>query len=42
MLTLEAMKMYTTVTAPRTGTVDVLSIEAGENVETGDLLVTLR
>ena len=42
LLTLEAMKMFTTITAPKAGTVDAIHIAAGESVESKDLLITLR
>ena len=41
-LTLEAMKMYTTITAPAAGTIIELHVEAGETVESGDLLACLE
>ena len=40
-LTLEAMKMFTTVTAPATGTIAELHITVGATVEAKDLMVTL-
>ena len=41
LLTLEVMKMYTTVSAPHSGTVESIEIKAGENVNTGDLLLII-
>lgn len=41
-LTLEAMKMHTTLSAPVDGVVDEISIKVGDTVETKDLLVRLR
>lgn len=38
---LSAMKMETTVAAPATGRVDHLSVKSGDDVEAGDVLVTL-
>ena len=40
-LTLEAMKMFTTVTAPCNGTIADLSVAVGNTVEAKDLMVTL-
>ena len=40
-LTLEAMKMFTTVTAPCAGTIADLSVAVGNTVEAKDLMVTL-
>ena len=42
LLTLEAMKMQTTIYAPRDGVVEQLHARVGETVESKDLLVTLR
>jgi biotin carboxyl carrier protein len=42
LLTLEAMKMETTVSATRTGVVSEVHVKAGDQVEAGDLLVELR
>ena len=42
LVTLEAMKMFTTVTAPGDGVVESIEVGAGENVEAKDLLVKLR
>jgi pyruvate carboxylase len=42
LLTLEAMKMQTTITAEADGKVAVLHVAAGKQIETGDLLVTLE
>ena len=39
LLTLEAMKMETTITAERSGTVSRLVIKSGSQVDTGDLLL---
>jgi pyruvate carboxylase len=41
LLTLEAMKMFTTVTAPTAGTIAELHITVGATVEAKDLMVTL-
>ena len=41
-LTLEAMKMQTTIYAPADGMVDEIHVQAGDTVEARDLLVTLR
>ena len=41
LLTLEAMKMFTTVTAPCDGTIAELSVAVGNTVESKDLMVTL-
>ena len=41
MLVLSAMKMETTVAAPSTGRVDSLCVKAGDDIEAGDVLVTL-
>ena len=41
LLTLEAMKMYTTVSAPHSGTIESIEISAGDNVDTGDLLLVI-
>ena len=42
LLTLEAMKMKTTINAERDGTVAEVLIKAGAQVETGDLLVMTK
>jgi len=42
LLTLEAMKMQTNLTAERDGVIDEVLIKPGTQVETGDLLLTLR
>jgi pyruvate carboxylase len=42
LLTLEAMKMQTNLTAERDGVIDQLLVKPGTQVETGDLLLTLR
>ena len=42
LLTLEAMKMFTTITAPVSGTVDAIHVEPGDNIEAKDLLMMLR
>jgi pyruvate carboxylase len=42
LLTLEAMKMYTTIPAPADGVVDELFVKPGDTVEGKDLLLTLR
>ena len=41
LLTLEAMKMFTTVTAPSNGTVQELSVIVGQTVESKDLMIRL-
>jgi pyruvate carboxylase len=41
-LTLEAMKMQTTLYAPADGVIDEILAQAGEAVDTGDLIVRLR
>lgn len=41
LLTLEAMKMYTTVSAPHSGTIESIELKSGENVDTGDLLMII-
>jgi pyruvate carboxylase len=41
-LTLEAMKMQTTLYAPTDGVIDEILAQAGEAVDTGDLIVRLR
>ena len=41
-ITLEAMKMQTTIYAPADGVVDTVHIEIGDTVEARDLLVTMR
>jgi pyruvate carboxylase len=42
LVTLEAMKMYTTINAPEDGVVDEVLVAVGETVESKDLLVRLR
>ena len=42
LVTLEAMKMYTTINAPADGVVDEVLVGVGETVESKDLLVRLR
>ncbi len=42
LLTLEAMKMYTTLTAPENGVVGELFVAVGDAVESKDLVVRLR
>jgi pyruvate carboxylase len=42
LLTLEAMKMQTNLTADRDAVIDELLVKPGTQVETGDLLLTLR
>jgi pyruvate carboxylase len=39
---IEAMKMESNVTSPIEGAIETIHIAAGEHVETGDLLFTLR
>lgn len=41
LITLEAMKMNTFVTAPADGTVKEIHVAAGDSVEEGQLLATL-
>ncbi len=41
LLTLEAMKMFTTITTPKTGTVTELEVASGDTVESGDLLAVV-
>jgi pyruvate carboxylase len=41
-VTLEAMKMQTTIYAPADGLIDEIHIQAGDTVEARDLLVTMR
>ena len=42
LVTLEAMKMFTTINAPADGVVESVSVAVGETVESKDLLVTLQ
>ncbi len=42
LMVLEAMKMETTINAPRAGTVTAIQTPAGTQVEAGDLLVTIQ
>ena len=42
LLTLEAMKMYTTVSSPHSGTVESIEVVSGDNVDTEDLLLIPR
>ena len=42
LLTLEAMKMYTTLTAPAAGIVDEILTKVGATVESKDLIIRLR
>jgi pyruvate carboxylase len=42
LLTTEAMKMETSITAPRAGVVDRVEVEVGISILTGDLVVTLK
>ena len=42
LLTLEAMKMQTTVYAPADGAIDRILVQVGETVEAKDLVITLR
>ena len=42
LMTTEAMKMETSITAPRAGVVDRVEAEVGVSVLTGDLVVTLK
>lgn len=41
LLVLEAMKMQNELRAPRSGTVEQVRVEVGQNVEVGDLLVVI-
>ena len=41
MITIEAMKMQTTISAEKSGTVTEILVNEGDTVETGDLLVLL-
>jgi len=41
LLTLEAMKMFTTVTAPCNGTIQEIGVQVGQTVESKDLMVRL-
>ena len=41
MVILSAMKMETTVAAPGPGRVDSISVKSGDDVEAGDVLITL-
>lgn len=41
LITLEAMKMNTTVSSPAAGTVKVVHVSVGDSVEEGQILVTL-
>jgi len=42
LLTLEAMKMYTTINAPDSGIVEEIFAEVSDSVESKDLLVRLK
>ena len=42
LVTLEAMKMYTTINAPADGLVDEITVGVGDTVDSKDLLVRLR
>lgn len=42
LLTLEAMKMYTSINAPASGVVDEILVEVGDTVEAEELLVKMR
>jgi pyruvate carboxylase len=42
LLTLEAMKMYTTINAPEDGVVEELFVAVGDTVESKDLMLRLR
>jgi len=42
LLTIEAMKMYTTIESPIDGVVDEIVVQAGDSVQSRDLLVRLR
>jgi oxaloacetate decarboxylase alpha subunit len=41
-LILEAMKMETSVSAPRAGTIDSIAVNAGDSVAVGDVLISLK
>jgi pyruvate carboxylase len=38
----EAMKMETSIVAPRAGVIDQVLIKKGDNVKAGELLITLK
>ena len=40
-LTLEAMKMYTTINAPTTGTIKAMHVKVGDAVEEGQILYSI-
>lgn len=42
LLILEAMKMENEIVAPRAGIIDVVAVEVGTAVDSGDLLVSLK
>jgi pyruvate carboxylase len=42
LLTLEAMKMYTTINSPADGVIEEVSVAVGDAVESKDLLVRLK
>jgi pyruvate carboxylase len=42
LLTLEAMKMYTTINAPADGVIEDVAVAVGDAVESKDLLVRLK
>jgi pyruvate carboxylase len=42
LVTLEAMKMYTTINAPCDGVIESIAAAVGDTVESKDLLATLR
>jgi pyruvate carboxylase len=42
LITLEAMKMQTTIYAPMDGLIEEIFVQAGETVEARDLLVRMR
>ena len=39
---IEAMKMETTINAEKSGTIKLINIESGDNVETKDLLIEIN
>ena len=40
-ITLEAMKMYTAINAPRSGTITAIHVKVGDAVEEGQALYTI-
>ena len=41
LLVIEAMKMETTINADKSGTIKLINVASGDNVETKDLLVEI-